>query len=97
MDINHTEFCQSVLNKTVVDTKRWGKYFVLGKFYIGHAVRWIELSAIIRRFSTLLMINSIAPLVFDEGPHIVAHFGMTGSVQVKYTVPTFFFFFFLKV
>ncbi|KAI9031671.1 hypothetical protein CLU79DRAFT_729576 [Phycomyces nitens] len=40
-------------NKMVVDTKRWGKYFVL---------------------------------MFDKGPHLVCHFGMTGTLKFKHKV-----------
>jgi formamidopyrimidine-DNA glycosylase len=43
-------FANSILSKTLVETKRWGKYFVL---------------------------------LFNEGPHIVAHLGMTGGIRVS--------------
>ncbi|KAI8987770.1 hypothetical protein BDF20DRAFT_969645 [Mycotypha africana] len=52
-DIKPDEFAKSVLNKTLVDTKRYGKYFIL-------------------------MLDD------GEGPHIVAHFGMTGAIRFKH-------------
>ncbi|KAG1055802.1 hypothetical protein G6F43_002261 [Rhizopus delemar] len=45
------DFAKSILSKTLVQTKRWGKYFVL---------------------------------LFDEGPHIVAHLGMTGGIRFEH-------------
>ncbi|CAO3585189.1 unnamed protein product [Absidia cylindrospora] len=47
----HEEFAKALKGRTVVDTKRWGKYFVL---------------------------------LFDKGPHLVAHFGMTGDLKFKH-------------
>ncbi|CEP18014.1 hypothetical protein [Parasitella parasitica] len=49
--ISPEDFAKSIMNKTLVDTKRWGKYFIL---------------------------------IFDEGPHIVGHLGMTGGIRFKH-------------
>ncbi|KAI8343859.1 DNA glycosylase/AP lyase [Chlamydoabsidia padenii] len=51
VDITHDAFGKALEGRTMVDTKRWGKYFVL---------------------------------LFDQGPHVVAHFGMTGSIKFKH-------------
>ncbi|KAI7904897.1 uncharacterized protein BX663DRAFT_535670 [Cokeromyces recurvatus] len=51
-DVEHEAFAKAIMNKTLVDTKRWGKYFVL--------------------------------LFEGDGPHIVAHFGMTGGIRFKH-------------
>ncbi|GAA5805017.1 hypothetical protein HPULCUR_010530 [Helicostylum pulchrum] len=50
-DIEPSEFADTILNKVLVDTKRWGKYFLL---------------------------------IFDQGPSLVAHFGMTGRIRFQH-------------
>ncbi|ORX51658.1 N-terminal domain of MutM-like DNA repair protein [Hesseltinella vesiculosa] len=52
VDKDHTDFKKILIGRTIVDTKRWGKYFAL---------------------------------VFDTGPAMVCHFGMTGSLKFKAT------------
>ncbi|KAI8089240.1 AtMMH-1 [Halteromyces radiatus] len=51
--VNNTsdQFASILEGRTVVDTKRWGKYFIL---------------------------------LFDQEPHLVAHFGMTGDIKFKH-------------
>ncbi|KAI7890599.1 DNA glycosylase/AP lyase [Mucor mucedo] len=50
-DITPTIFSEKILDRTLVDTKRWGKYFIL---------------------------------LFDKGPSMVAHFGMTGGIRFQH-------------
>lgn len=50
-DIEPEAFAKTILNKTLKETKRWGKYFIL---------------------------------LFDKGPHIVAHLGMTGGLRFEH-------------
>ncbi|SAM08883.1 hypothetical protein [Absidia glauca] len=51
VNMAHDDFGKALKGRTLVDTKRWGKYFVL---------------------------------LFDQGPHVVAHFGMTGDLKFKH-------------
>ncbi|KAI9483713.1 MAG: hypothetical protein EXX96DRAFT_500080 [Benjaminiella poitrasii] len=51
-EAEHDVFAKTISNKTLIDTKRWGKYFVL--------------------------------LFEGDGPHIVAHLGMTGGIRFKH-------------
>lgn len=66
-DIEPDEFKKAILNRTLIDTKRWGKYFVLRM-------------SIYTYFIKSLLTNY---KVFDKGPSMVAHFGMTGGIRVS--------------
>ncbi|OAD73417.1 hypothetical protein PHYBLDRAFT_66028 [Phycomyces blakesleeanus NRRL 1555(-)] len=69
-------------NKKVVDTKRWGKYFVLSKY---KQYSWYIFSMLNEK-QYICTPNGLINIVLDKGPHLVCHFGMTGTLKFKHNV-----------